>query len=473
MKLQNMKLHNLNSARAYDNKQFLHKTISLLLTICMILTPASIASAAVQNTPDKADQTTAAKPVITDQPKYAIMTSRAAGGYTFYNLNDQSEDKAAIEVTEKGHVMLPIMELTQLMNGVSYQYTKAKKLLTVTNTINGKKVVYTIGKSKLNYYSSARAKAAKKELSEPVYVSERSGAVMVPANSLKYIMSSSEGYHYYEPAAMQEKGYDTYTYSGLYVYNTTQAIKELPLAPKVYGIPSTVKVTIPEGYAVAQIFNLLVKKGVCTSTEGLFDAMENYDYTINYPLIRELQDNPNRCFRLEGYLYPDTYEFKLLSKPEDVIGKFLRNSKVKITEADRQRAAELGFSIYEILTIASMIEKEAGNKSHMADISAVIHNRLKIKMRLQHDCATYYVERYIKPYITGDDNRYNSYYNTYKCPALPAGPICNPGRSAINAALYPSEKDYLFFYSDKEGQYHFSKEQVKYPAEDTTEDTAE
>jgi cell division protein YceG involved in septum cleavage len=135
-----------------------------------------------------------------------------------------------------------------------------------------------------------------------------------------------------------------------------------------------VKVTIPEGYSVAQIFELLVKKGVCTSTAELFNAMETYDYTVNYPLIKELPENPNRCFKLEGYLYPDTYEFKLLSKPEDAIGKFLRNSKVKITEADRQRAAELGYSINEILTIASMIEKEAGNKAMMPDISAVIHN---------------------------------------------------------------------------------------------------
>lgn len=309
-----------------------------------------------------------------------------------------------------------------------------------------------------------KAKAAKKKISEAAYVSGKSEAFMVPADSLKYIMGTTAGFRYYGPLEMQEKGYDTYTYSGLFVYNTMQAVTELPLAPKVYGIPSTVKVTIPEGYSVAQIFELLVKKGVCTSTADLYKAMETYDYTVNYPLIKELPANTNRCFRLEGYLYPDTYEFKLLSKPEDAIGKFLRNSKVKITEADRRRAAELGYSIYEILTIASMVEKEAGNKAMMSDISAVIHNRLRIKKKLELDCSIYYVERYIKPNITGDINRYNSYYNTYKCPALPAGPICNPGRAAINAALYPSDADYLYFYSDEEGVYHFSKEYVKYQA---------
>jgi hypothetical protein len=170
------------------------------------------------------------------QPKYGIMTSRAAGGYTFYNLNDQSENNAAIEVTEHGHVMVPVAELTQLMNGVRHQYVKSKKTMTVTNTLSGKKIIYTIGKSNLNYYSSAKAKAAKKKISEAAYLSERSDAFMVPADSLKYIMGTTSGYRYYEPSEMQEKGYDTYTYSGLYVYDTTQAITELPLAPKVYGI---------------------------------------------------------------------------------------------------------------------------------------------------------------------------------------------------------------------------------------------
>ncbi len=467
-----MRLHKENNEAIYVKKPLLRVAISLLLTFCMMMSPMSIASAATQ-APPNAEEDAQTDPVIPVQPKYGIMTARATGGYTFYDMNDQSEDAAAIEVTENSNVMVPVAELTGVMNGVSYQYIKAKKTLTITNNSNGKKIIYTVGKNYLNYYSSAKAKASKKKIAEAVYVSERSGALMVPADSLKFIMGSTAGYRYYQPSEMQEKGYDTYTYCGLYVYNTMQAIAELPLAPKVYGISSTVKLTIPEGYSVAQVFDLLVKKGICTSTAGLYDAMENYDYTVNYPLIKELPENPNRCFKLEGYLYPDTYEMKLLSKPEDAIGKFLRNSKVKITEADRQRATELGYSINEILTIASMIEKEAGNKTHMADISAVIHNRLKIKMRLRFDSTIYYVERYIKPYISGDENRYNSFYNTYKCAALPAGPICNPGRAAINAALNPSTVDYLYFYSDKDGIYHFSKEYVKYPTEDAAQGTEE
>lgn len=81
-------------------------------------------------------------------------------------------------------------------------------------------------------------------------------------------------------------------------------------------------------------------------------------------------------------------------------------------------------------------------------------------MKLRLEASRNYVERYIKPYITGDINRYNEYYNTYKCSALPAGPVCSPGRAAIQAALNPAETDYLFFYSDDQGVYHFSVEYV-------------
>lgn len=109
----------------------------------------------------------------------------------------------------------------------------------------------------------------------------------------------------------------------------------------------------------------------------------------------------------------------------------------------------------------------------MANISSVIHNRLSKGMKLQLDASINYVERYIKPNIDGDVNRYNAYYNTYKTKALPAGPICNPGRTAINAALNPAQTDYLFFYSDAEHKYYFSKEYVNPKAETSRENVTE
>ncbi len=408
----------------------------------------------------------------TDRKLYGILTADAKGGYTFYDLNDNTDGKASIEVTEEGNVMVPLQELAAKIPGLTYQYDSKKKTAAVTNTNNGKKIVYTRDSKSLRYYSSSKAKAVKKSMVYQMYLSQESGAVMVHMQSLKWVMGTAGGFVYYNSNSpqLQGKGYDIAVYSGLLQYNSFQAISALPDAPKVYGISSVTKVTIPEGYSVSQIFDLLVKKGVCASTQGLYDAMDNYEFDLSrYPLYAAIAEKEERCFKLEGYLFPDTYEFYLLSKPQDVIGKFLRNAEAKITEADRQKAQELGYSVDEIITIASMIEKETADPAIMPDIASVIYNRLNIGMRLQLDCSINYVERYVKPYISGDINRYNSYYNTYKSAALPAGPISNPGRAAIQAALNPSVTDYLYFYSDKTKEYHFSKEYVNPKAQDQTD----
>lgn len=218
--------------------------------------------------------------------------------------------------------------------------------------------------------------------------------------------------------------------------------------------PQTVKITFPEGKTFAQMAEILEQKGVCTKQQ-LLDTINTYDYSY-YPLVAAQPYNEHRCFRLEGYLFPATYTFELNMRPEDVLGMFLRAEEQYITQEERQRAAELGYSMDEILTIASLIQGEAGNPDELAKVSSIIHNRLKAGMKLQMDSSIRYVENSVKPYITGDINRYNSYYNTYKCPALPAGPICNPGKQWITAALYPADTDYLYFVNDANGNYYYA-----------------
>lgn len=389
------------------------------------------------------------------EKKYGIMIADNKGKYTFYDFYNISENDNTIELTDEGNVMVPLERLVNLIPGLTYRYDKKKETATIINNQNGKKLIYKTDNQYATYY--ANAKASKKKLVYPTYISPSSSAVMVHMNSLKWLFNSTKGFGYYKTADMQKMGYDTLTYSGVLLYNPYQAVTELPKATSVNGISNTVKVTIPEGYSVPQVFNLLVKKGVCSSTKQLYDAMDNYDFSY-YPLVAAIEENEHRCYKLEGYLYPDTYEFYRLSKAQDVIGKFLRNAENRITENDRKKAEAMGYSVNEILTIASIIEKETSDPAVMKQVSSVIYNRLNINMKLQMDCGTYYVERYIKPYITGDVNRYNEYYNMYKCKALPSGPICNPGRKAIEAAFSPSVTDYLYFYSDEKGEYHFSKE---------------
>lgn len=386
--------------------------------------------------------------------KYGIVITSQNGSYTFYDFNSTGKTPG-IEITDSGNIMVPLKKLCEQMPSLTFKYDTATNKATITNTFNGKKVVFTKNSDILYYYSSAKAKAVKKTMPYKMYTSANSSALMIHMSVLKWVMGTSAGVKSFTMADMQTAGYDTSVYSGLIVYNPYGSVTAIPKATSVSNISKTVKVTIPEGYSVAQTFDLLVKKGVCASTQQLYDTMSNYDYTY-YPLVAEIPVNENRCFLLEGYLYPDTYEFYRLDKPENVIGKFLKNTESKITEDDRSKAESLGYSMNEILTIASLIEKEANTSENMANISSVIHNRLNQGMKLQLDASIYYVERYIKPYITGDINRYNSFYNTYKCSALPASPICNPGKKAIQAALNPADTDYLYFYSDSEGNYYYS-----------------
>ncbi len=217
----------------------------------------------------------------------------------------------------------------------------------------------------------------------------------------------------------------------------------------------TVKVTINEGDTLTQIFKKLDENGVA-DFDALMETAQNYDYSY-YPLVAAIPSDQNRCFRLEGYLFPDTYEFYVNQKPQDAIGKFLRNGKARITDSMKSKASSLGYSMDEVLTVASIIEKEGANSNEVAKIAAVIYNRLDAGMKLQMDSSIYYIERHVKPYISGDINRYNSHYNTYKCAALPAGPISNPGMRTINAALNPADVDYLYFCHDENANYYYAQ----------------
>lgn len=216
----------------------------------------------------------------------------------------------------------------------------------------------------------------------------------------------------------------------------------------------TVRITFPEGSTFAQMAEKLEENGVCTVQE-LMGVVNSYDYS-KFPLVAAIPEDENRCFRLEGYLFPDTYDFLTNSDPEDVLGKMIRNTENRITDAYRARAKELGYTMDEVLTIASLIQGEAGNPQEIGKVSSILHNRLKAGMKLEVDASINYVEKWIKPFIGGDINRYNSYYNTYKCAALPSGPICNPGIDWIKAALYPEDTDYLYFVNDANGNYYYA-----------------
>lgn len=218
---------------------------------------------------------------------------------------------------------------------------------------------------------------------------------------------------------------------------------------------SILSLTIPEGYTLARIGMLLEEKGVC-SVEEFIKASQTMDVS-SFPLVAAQSPDPNRCFRLEGYLFPDTYQIYSDDSAQSVILRMLNQLEQRLSPALRKKIQDSGYTLDQVLTLASIIEKEAFGPQEMPGISSVLHNRLDGGMKLQCDVSITYVEGAIKPFIGGDVNRYNAHYNTYKCKALPAGPICNPGLKAIEAAVTPAESNYYYFLTDGEKNYHYAR----------------
>lgn len=246
---------------------------------------------------------------------------------------------------------------------------------------------------------------------------------------------------------------DSFQY-GTYVLNTDMDYLELVTnLQKTASFRATVTVMIPEGAELREIIATLDEKNVCTAEE-LWDAVENYPFDYDF-----LQNLPERENRLEGYLFPDTYEFFEQSDAVTVLTKFLDNFEVKFSQELRDRAQEIGMSIDEVVTLASVIEREAASDEDRATVSSVFHNRLNsTQYPLLQSCATVqYVLQERKPVLTYDDIKIDSPYNTYLYEGLPIGPIASPGLASIRAALYPETTDYYFFVVTADGTHIFSK----------------
>ena len=223
--------------------------------------------------------------------------------------------------------------------------------------------------------------------------------------------------------------------------------------------PNTVRITFPEGYTVYQMGQLLEQKGVCTA-EAFYTA-------ANTPVEGiEITNADERVFLLEGYLFPDTYDFYLNESPDSVIKRFINNFNSKITDEYIQKAESLGYSFDEMLTLASIIQKECDfDIEECKNVSSVFHNRLNAskKSYLGSD-VTYFYLKNMADYLGGKEsenfNRLLDNYYTYSPhrKGLPVGPICNPGIKAITAALNPSDTDYQFFLTDKSGtKFYYAK----------------
>ena len=215
------------------------------------------------------------------------------------------------------------------------------------------------------------------------------------------------------------------------------------------GTRTTVRVMLPEGATCAQIFALLEKNEVCTAEKlGESAANTHFDYWF-------LEDIPyGETNRLEGFLFPDTYEFYQGMQASSAINKFLENFHDRITAEMLEKADERGMTMQEVVTVASMIEKEAANDDERAMIAAVIYNRIEAGMPLQIDSTIMYVLPEHKDVLTVEDTKIDSPYNTYQNKGLPPTPIANPGLASLKATLSPASTQALYYALDAESGTH-------------------
>ncbi len=255
---------------------------------------------------------------------------------------------------------------------------------------------------------------------------------------------------------------------GDYTVSPAMSYDKLRAAFKPQPVVGTSWITIPEGYTVDEIISLMVSYGI-GDRETYIDVINNYDF--DYWFVKEIPENDGRHYRLEGYLFPDTYEFYNSSSEVTVINKLLARFDDVFADAYREKAKELGMTVDEIITIASLIEKEAGNAADYRYVSSVFHNRLNAPDRfpkLESDATTVYALQLandgVRPEnISADEIRnFDSPYNSYKYSGLIPGAIANPSASAIRYALYPTESNFYFFVAGVGGVTHFASTQAEH-----------
>ncbi len=243
------------------------------------------------------------------------------------------------------------------------------------------------------------------------------------------------------------------------VYNNRKLERQARLAQQV----EETKATVIEGWSVDEIATYYEKQGLFSKNDFV-NAAKQFD-TKDYPLITR----PNNK-SLEGYLFPDTYRFTKDSTPEEVIIKMLDNFSARVAALGIEDPSEKhnGLSLYEIITLASIIEKESGGEGATTGelslqdernlVASVFYNRLAIGQGLESDATVNYVTGKSTPGASLKDLQVDSPYNTYKYAGLPPGPICNPSLGSIKAALQPAKSDYYYFlHKQPSGQVDFSK----------------
>lgn len=241
-------------------------------------------------------------------------------------------------------------------------------------------------------------------------------------------------------------------------YKLDSEMTPLEIAEKIKSgevVDSSIKITIPEGLRADQLASALGKNSVGEKEKflELFDSPEKFDYWF-------LDENMEKVkFSLEGFLYPETYNIGEEDSEKEIVDKLLQQFDSVFTEEYREQKRGLGLDINEVITMASIVEREAVVDKERSKIAGVFYNRLNEDRKLEACATVEYVLQENKPRLTTEDTEIDSYYNTYKYQGLPPGPIASPGVKSIEAALNPENHEYYYFVSkeDGSGEHVFSR----------------
>lgn len=236
--------------------------------------------------------------------------------------------------------------------------------------------------------------------------------------------------------------------AGTYHMYVNMPIREA-LDVLVGGEISMIRFTIPEGFTVREIAARLERDGVVSAKEVLAKAKDFAPY-------RYMREPRFVMYRAEGFLFPDTYEVEPGTSAEAILSMMAHTFDARLTDEMRARAEEMDLSVYELVTLASLVEKEARFDEDRPKIAQVFLKRLAMDMPLQSDTTIQYLLDAPKEDVTYADTEIDSPYNTYQHYGLPPGPVANPGLASIEAVLHPADTEYLYFVADRSGHNHYS-----------------
>ena len=281
----------------------------------------------------------------------------------------------------------------------------------------------------------------------PVYVKVRSGMTAREiGEELQRRGIVGSKYRFWLMAKLN--GYESRFMAGSYAFQRGMDMQEV-LDKLVQGESEECEFVIPEGFTVLAIARRL-------SEEGLVDEKEFLEKARYFAPFDYIEESDEAKYYVEGFLFPATYKVQADATSDEILKLMTDTFDRRLTLPMRRRAKEQKLSIYELVTLASLVEKEARYEEDRPIIAQVFFKRLRLGMPLQSDASLQYLMDAPKEDVSIADTKIDSPYNTYQNPGLPPGPVASPGMDSIEAVLHPADTDYLYFVADREGHNHYT-----------------